>query len=320
MTDLFQSIGELGIVPVVAIDDAAHAVPLAKALAAGGLPVAEITFRTAAAEESIRRIASEVPEVLVGAGTVLTPRQVDTAVAAGAKFIVSPGVGPRVVDRCRERGVPITPGVATATDIALALEHGLGVLKFFPAETVGGLAALKALAAPYHMLRFIPTGGISAANLNTYLAFDKVVACGGSWMVKKDLIAAEAFDRIEALVREAVDTMLGFDLAHVGINADDAESSLGLTKALAGLFGLPVKEGNSSNFAGTIVEVLKSPGLGDHGHIAIRTNSVARAMAHLRRRGVDFDPATAKGPEGGPIKAIYLDRSFGGFAIHLLQA
>ncbi len=319
MNEVLKTIGDLGIVPVVAINDAAHAVPLARALSAGGLPVAEITFRTAAAEEAIRAIANEVPEVLVGAGTVLTPEQADKAVAAGARYIVSPGTNPAVVKRCQDHGVPITPGVATPSDIEVALGLGLSVVKFFPAEAVGGLKALKAMAAPYGMLRFIPTGGIDAGNINDYLAFPKVHACGGSWMVKTDMIAAGQFDRIETLVREAVGTMLGFSLAHVGINADGADASLALTRSIAGLFDLGVKEGNSSNFAGSLVEVLKAPGLGTHGHIAIHTNSVARAIAYLRRKGIGVDMATAKGLEGGPPKAVYLEGEFGGFAFHLLQ-
>lgn len=319
MNEVLKTIGDLGIVPVVAINDAAHAVPLARALLAGGLPVAEITFRTAAAEDSISRIAAEVPQVLVGAGTVLTPEQVDKAVGAGAKYIVSPGTNPAVVKRCQDHGVPVTPGTATPSDIEVALGLGLNIVKFFPAEAVGGLKALKAMAAPYGMMKFIPTGGIDAANINDYLAFPKVHACGGSWMVKTETIAAGRFDVIETLVREAVGTMLGFQLAHLGINTSGADASLAVTRSIAGLFGLMVKEGNSSNFAGTMVEVMKEPGLGTHGHIAVQTNSIPRAIAYLARNGIGVDMGTAKGPAGGPVKAVYLEGEFGGFAIHLLQ-
>ena len=318
MSDMFQQLSDFGLIPVVAINDADHAVPLAKALVAGGLPVAEITFRTAAAEESMKRIAAEVPEVLLGAGTVLTVEQAEMAVNAGAKYIVAPGFNAKIVAYCVDNRIPVTPGVCTPTDLSAALDFGLEVVKFFPAENAGGLSTLKAISAPYGMVKFIPTGGINAGNLNTYLSFPKVLACGGSWMVKSDLIANEQFDTITDLTREAVNTMLGFDLAHVGLNAPDADTSLKITQDIAGLLNLPVKQGNSSNFAGSLAEVMKSPFLGTHGHLAIGTNSVPRAMAYLRRRGAEFDMTTAK-PEGGPIKAVYLKGEIGGFAIHLLQ-
>lgn len=203
MNDIFEKIQAIGILPVIALGDAAQAVPLAKALAAGGIPAAEVTFRTAAGEEAIRRIAQEVPEVMVGAGTVLTTKQVDRAVDAGAKFIVSPGTNMKVVCHCQEAGVQPIPGVITPTEIETAMELGLNVLKFFPAEPSGGLSMIKALAAPYTQVKFIPTGGISAANLREYLKYPKVLACGGSWMVKKELVNAGKFDEIQTLAAEA---------------------------------------------------------------------------------------------------------------------
>lgn len=203
MNEVFEKIHQIGILPVIALDDAAKAVPLAKALAAGGIPAAEVTFRTAAGEEAIRRISQEVPEVLVGAGTVLTCEQADRAVSAGARFIVSPGTNPKVVQHCQEKGVQPVPGVVTPTEIETASELGLGVLKFFPAEPSGGLGMIKALAAPYTQIKFIPTGGISAANVGEYLKHPKILACGGSWMVKKDLVNAGKFDEIQALAAQA---------------------------------------------------------------------------------------------------------------------
>ena len=320
MNDILKQIGDFGIVPVVVVDDAADAVPLCKALMEGGLAVAEITFRTAAAEEAIKRVATELPSILVGAGTVLNIENAKRAIAAGAKFIVSPGFSTDVVKFCIEQGVPITPGCSNPTDIGLAVAMGLEVVKFFPAEAMGGIKTLKAIAAPYGMVKFIPTGGIDASNLNEYLSFNKVHACGGSWMVKADLIKAGNFAEIARLTREAMGVMLGFDMAHIGINAADADSSLSITKTLAGMFNMPVKEGNSSNFAGTGIEVVKGGGAGTHGHIAIKTNSIPRAIAFLERNGVAVDMSTAKGPEGGPIQAVYLKDEVGGFAIHLLQA
>jgi 2-dehydro-3-deoxyphosphogluconate aldolase/(4S)-4-hydroxy-2-oxoglutarate aldolase len=184
------------IVPVIVIDDAADALPLAAALVEGGLPVAEVTFRTAAAGEALRRIAGENPDLLAGAGTVLTPQQAREAREAGAKFIVAPGFGPAVVDYCLEHEIPVFPGVCTPTEVEMALAKGLTTLKFFPAEPAGGVAYLKAIAAPYGMVEFIPTGGISATNLGAYLAFKKVVACGGSWMAPAEWIRGKQFDRI----------------------------------------------------------------------------------------------------------------------------
>lgn len=320
MNEVLAQIGKIGIVPVVVIEDAADAVPLCKALSDGGLPIAEITFRTAAAEEAIRAASSELPDMLIGAGTVLTTEQAERAINAGAQFIVSPGINPAVVKFCVEKGVPITPGCSNPTNIETALGLGLEVVKFFPAEAFGGIASLKAISAPYGMMKFIPTGGIDACNLNSYLAFNKVLACGGSWMVKADLIKAGEFAKITQLTREAVATMLGFDLAHVGINMADAGASLDLAKSLGSIFAMPVKEGNSSNFVGAGFEIMKSTGAGANGHLAVKTNSLPRAMAYLERMGVAVDMSTAKGPEGAPPVSVYLKDSFGGFAIHLLQA
>ncbi len=193
-----------GVIPVVVLNDEENALPLAKALVEGGLPCAEVTFRTEAAEESIRRISEKYPEMLVGAGTVLTTEQADRAVSAGAKFIVSPGFDPEIVDYCLEKGVPVFPGCVTPTEIAQAVKRGLKVVKFFPAEQFGGVAAIKALSAPYPMITFMPTGGISPKNLESYLSCDKITACGGSWMVKGDLIRAGDFGRICGLTKEAV--------------------------------------------------------------------------------------------------------------------
>ncbi len=204
MIKVLEDIQNLGIVPVVVLEDAKDAKPLAQALCDGGLPCAEITFRTEAAEESIRIMAKEFPQMLIGAGTVLTTEQVDRAVAAGAKFIVSPGLNPRVVKYCVEKNIPITPGCSSASDIEQALEQGLEVVKFFPAEPAGGLPMIKALAAPYVGVKFMPTGGINAANVKEYLKYNRILACGGSWMVKGDLIANGQFEKITELTKEAV--------------------------------------------------------------------------------------------------------------------
>lgn len=204
MSTAAERFAELGVVPVVVLEDAKDAAPLAKALVEGGLPCAEVTFRTAAAEESIRIMASEYPDMFVGAGTVLTIDQVDRAVAAGAKFIVSPGFDPEIVDYCLSKDIPVFPGVITPSEVAQAVKRGLKVVKFFPAEQFGGVATIKAMAAPYVGLKFMPTGGVNAKNLENYLSCDKIVACGGSWMVKGDLVKAGKFDEIKSLTEEAV--------------------------------------------------------------------------------------------------------------------
>ena len=203
MNEVLKQIEKIGIVPVVVLEDTKDAEPLGKALCEGGLPCAEVTFRTDAAEESIRIMAEKFPEMLVGAGTVLTIDQVDRAVNAGAKFIVSPGLNPKVVAYCVEKGIPVTPGTANPSNVEQALEFGLDVVKFFPAEQAGGLAYIKAIAAPYAGVKFMPTGGINANNVKEYLACNKILACGGSWMVKGNLIKAGEFDKITDLVKEA---------------------------------------------------------------------------------------------------------------------
>lgn len=205
MKTLEEQFYECAVVPVVVLEDADDALPLADALIKGGIPCAEVTFRTDAAEESIRRMSGQYPEMLVGAGTVLTTEQVDRAVSAGAKFIVSPGFDPEIVDYCIEKKIPVFPGCITPSEAAQAVKRGLRIVKFFPAEQAGGLAMIKAMAAPYTMLKFMPTGGISADNLETYLSCDKILCCGGSWMVKGGLIREKAFDRITELSKEAVE-------------------------------------------------------------------------------------------------------------------
>ena len=205
MKTIAEQFYEYGVVPVVVLEEAKDALPLAKALVEGGLPCAEVTFRTEAAEESIRLMSEKYPEMLVGAGTVLTTKQVDRAAAAGAKFIVSPGFDPEIVDYCLEKKIPVFPGCITPSEVAQAVKRGLEVVKFFPAEQAGGVAMIKAMAAPYTMVKFMPTGGIRAKNLKDYLSFGKILCCGGSWMVKGDMIRNGEFDKIRELTKEAVE-------------------------------------------------------------------------------------------------------------------
>ena len=272
MNDVIQKIYDIGIVPVIAIDDADKAVPLAKALVKGGLPAAEVTFRTAAAEEAIKRIVAEVPEMLVGAGTVLTKEQADRAIAAGVKFIVSPGFNPEITKYVIDKGMLMMPGTATPGEMEQAMSMGLDVVKFFPAEQNGGVAKLKSVAGPYTNLRWMPTGGVNA------------------------------------------NTMLGFEVKHIGINTENAEEAMKAAKLFELMFGFDVSEGNSSIFCGSrAIEIMKKQYLGKNGHIAIGTNTLPRAIAYFKSRGFEFNEETAS------PKAIYFKDEIAGFAVHLVQ-
>lgn len=320
MNDLLKRLSKIGIVLVVTIHNADLAENLAQALCKGGLPCAEITFRTEAAAEAIKRIIAKYPDMCVGAGTVLTIQQVDAAVEAGAKFIVSPGLNPKIVQYCQKKGVLMIPGTSCPSDLEIALELGLDTVKFFPAEQSGGIAKIKAMSAPYGGLKFMPTGGINAENLNSYLSNPKIIACGGSWMVPTSLVDAENWEEITRLTKEAVRTMLGLELRHIGINAENEEQATKIAERFALVFGSEVKCGNSSVFAGKEIEVMKKPYLGTNGHIAIAANSVERAMRYLEENlGFAFDEDTAKYDDKKKIKAIYLNEEIGGFAIHLMQ-
>jgi len=318
MNAILERLGQIGIIPVVKIERASDAVSLGKALLAGDLPVAEITFRTPAAEDAISSLAEELPALLVGAGTVLTVEQVKKALGAGAKFIVSPGFNPRVVEYCIEHEVPVTPGISSPSDIEMALERGLEVLKFFPAGASGGLEFLKAIAAPYSGVQFIPTGGVEPSNLKEYLSFNRVHAVGGTWIAREGAISAGRFEEITRLAREAIAAAMSFEVVHLGLNESSPEKAMAQAESFSSLFSFPVKDGNSSVFAGAGLEIMKSPYLGAHGHIAISTLSIPRAIAYLAGKGVGVRPETAKQKDGRTV-AVYLDREFCGFAVHLLQ-
>lgn len=315
---VMERLHNAGVVPVVVIDDVCNAVPTAEAMLRGGIDVMEITLRTAAGLDAIRAVAQTTPDMLVGAGTVTTLEQCKKAVEAGAQFIVSPGFDPGMVQWCIEHSIAVTPGCVTPTQIMAAVSLGVNVIKFFPANVYGGLDAMKALSGPFGGVRFIPTGGIDANNLAEYLLAPFVFAVGGSWLCSKKDISEGKFDQIEKLCLEARHISLGFELAHIGINCLDAEDSLAVAGQFARAFGFSVKPGASSNFAGAGIEVMKSVYLGQHGHIAIRTNNIARAVDHLQKRGFAVDETTAK-YKGDDRIAVYLKDGFGGFAVHLLQ-
>lgn len=307
-----------GIVPVVVLDQAQDAVPTANALLRGGIDVMEITFRTAAAAEAIETVAKECPDMLVGAGTVITLEQCKKAVACGAQFIVSPGYCEDVVTWCKENNIAIVPGCVTPTEIMAAMAHGLKVVKFFPANVYGGLDAMKALSAPFGDIKFIPTGGINAKNLGAYSCEPFIHAVGGSWVCTRSDIAAHDFEMITALCREARAVALGYELGHVGVNQPDGKASYQVASDFEKAFGFAIIPGNKSNFAGSVVEVMKDMHPGKNGHIAIRTNSITRAAADLAKVGHELDMETAC-YQADVLRAVYIKGDFGGFAVHLVQ-
>lgn len=318
MNKVLEKMHMLGLGPVVVLDDVKDALPLARAMKAGGVPCAEVTLRTAAGLDSIAAIAAEEDGVLVGAGSVMTLDQCKDALSAGAKFIVSPGFNARVVEYCVEHDVAVLPGCVTPTEIIAAMERGLEVVKFFPANVYGGLPAMKALNGPFPKMKFLPTGGVNAANLTDYITAPFIFAVGGSWVCTKADVAAGNFDKITALCAEARRIILGFEVAHVGINMPDKDASMAVCKTLNAAFGLPIAEGQSSNFVSPAIEVLNSKFPGTNGHIAIRTNSIRRALAELEAKGFAADMSTAK-YKGEKMTAVYLKGEIGGFAVHLLQ-
>lgn len=317
MNAVLEQIKLIGLVPVIKLNDPEKAVPLAKALAAGGIPAAEITFRAPGAEKAIAAIAKEVPEVFVGAGTVTTKKQVDLAAAAGAMYIISPGFDPEIVEYCLNKNLLIIPGCANAGDVSMASRMGLEAVKFFPAEAAGGLKMLKALCGPFPAMRFIPTGGINPDNILEYITFPRVIACGGSWMVPENLIDDNDFTGITELARQAVFKMLDIKLDHIGMNSTgdgEAENTAGLFSKIT---GNPITEIPVSFFSGAAVEVMKKSDRGVNGHIAFSVTDISRAVRFFESQGFAFDPESRKTDSHGATRFIYFRDEMGGFAVHL---
>ncbi len=314
-----DKLGLCGVIPVAVIEDSKDAVPAAKALLAGGIDVMEITFRTAAAQDSIAAVAAECPEMTVGAGTVLNLEQCKKALEAGAKFIVSPGFDKAVVEYCTEHDIAVIPGCVTPTEIMQALACGINTVKYFPANAYGGLSAMKALQSAFRGVKFVPTGGVNADNLSEYMSASTVIhAVGGSWLCTSADIAAHNFDKITELAKAARATALGFEIAHIGVNTEGPEQSLDVAGKLNDAFGFKVRAGVSSNFASESIEVMRSMYLGKNGHMAVRTNYIPRAIEELKAKGYEVDETTAKF-KNDRMTAVYLKDEFGGFAVHLLQ-
>ncbi|WP_416325669.1 bifunctional 4-hydroxy-2-oxoglutarate aldolase/2-dehydro-3-deoxy-phosphogluconate aldolase [[Eubacterium] hominis] len=320
MIDLTNRISQIGIVPVVKILNKEDAFPLAKALYEGGIDVAEITFRSAYATDAIATIHKELPDMLVGAGTVLTIDQAKEAVEAGASFIITPGFNKAVVAWCIEHDVVVYPGVSTASEIEEALSYGLHTLKFFPAESSGGAKKLKDFAAPYPDITFLPTGGINESNLHDYLSLPNVLAVGGSFMLPNEFVSTKNWDAIRTLCKKAIKTMLGFSLIHIGINSDNIQEAQHTADTLCQLFDFHPYQKPKSKFAGKGFEILHGLGKGSHGHIGIYTNYVMRAMYQLQKKGVRFDESTiTRNKQTNLINFVYLDMELSGFGIHLIH-
>lgn len=319
MSDMNEVIRSGGILPVVAIEKIEYAVPLAKAIVDAGLPAMEVTFRTDCAVDAVKVIRAAFPELLLGAGTILNCNQVDTAIAAGVNFLVTPGFNPKVVSYAINKQIPIYPGVTTPAEIEEAMEMGLNVLKFFPAEMSGGVEKLKILSGPYRNVKFIPTGGIDEKNFRDYLALGNVVAVGGSFMITKKAMSAGNFEAVKAELDRVIDVMLNFQLAHVGINHSGEEEALGTAVQLEKTFHMGYAVGNSSMFSGLKeFELMKKGGRGAHGHIAIGVTDIDRGIRFLQNRGVAVNMDTLVVKDGKKI-AVYLTEEIAGFAYHLMR-
>lgn len=321
MNDILDRVSAIGIMPVITkIETAEDCDALAQALCDGGVPAMEITFRMKGADQYIRRMREQHPQMLIGAGTVITIPQAEQAIQAGAQFIVAPGLNPEIVRYCQTQNVDIIPGVVTPSEIEQAISLGLSVLKFFPAEQSGGIAAIKAICGPYSNIRFMPTGGLSLDKLLDYFAFDRVIACGGTYMLSSHLEKRE-WAQITQLCKQSIRIMLGLKLAHIGINSENETAAHETAEKIARLLLLDIgKDSTNSVFVERCIEVMKYKYLGKNGHIGFTTPSVDRTVRYLRAMGIVFNENSAKHAENGKLNSIYFKDEIGGFAIHLINA
>ena len=318
MADVKELIYKYGLVPVVTVDKKEHALPLAKALIGGELEIAEITFRTECAAEAMAAITAEYPDMLVGAGTILTTEQAQKAIDAGAKFIVTPGFDENLVKFCQDKGILIIPGCATPGDVQKAVACGLDVVKFFPAEAAGGLKMIRSLAAAYKGVRFLPTGGITPDKFSEYLLDPSVIAVGASCIAPRELMEKEDFEAIRKLARDAMFAVLNFEFCHMGINCYSDEEGYTNLFRLADMFNLVMGDTRSSSYVGREVEITKMAFTvrGPHGHLGYYADNLERAVFYLEKKGVEFDHEHVK-PFNGKTYVIYLKEQIAGFAVHI---
>ena len=310
----------MGVVPVLCPPSADDAEPLVDAFCKGGVPAFEVILRRPCALEVIRRVHTAFPQVALGAGTVFTKEQVDAAKAAGASYIVSPGFDTELCKYCEEQELPYLPGCVTASEMTTAyVKYGLRHLKFFPAEQMGGTAALTLLHGPFPQAKFVVTGGIGPVNMGNYLEKTFVGAMGSSFFAPQDLIVAKNWEKITANCRLAMDISLGFELAHIGINHANEEEAIAAAKRFGALFRMPVNPTNSAVFTGTGIENRKAPFHGAKGHIGFFTRSVRRALAYYRKSGVAIMEDSIRKTADGTPESFYLAEEIGGFAVHVMK-
>ncbi len=311
---ILQKIEQLGIVPVLTVEDEEKVIKIVDAMTEGGIPSAEITFRTKNALLAIEKLSLKYPNMILGAGTVLTKEQVDDAINAGAKFVVSPGFNPKIVDYCLSKNITIIPGANNPTSIEMALEMGIKTIKFFPAESSGGINAIKELSEPYNELKFIPTGsGINLDNIANYLKFPKVSACGASFMATKEMIDNDDYEAITKMSALAMKKVFNFEFLHMGIGSEDEETAKRETAGLATLFNLDVKKGLTSYMIDDKIEIMKS---NETNHIGFSTNNVERAVNYLKSKGINIVESSKK-YENGILVFAYLEKEMAGNRIHI---
>ena len=319
MSNVFDQISEYGIVPLVTLDDPNDAVPLARALVAGGIPIAEVTFRTAAGGEVIKRMAKEVPDIIVGSGTVHDIDHAKETVDNGGKFVITPGFNAKVVEWCVNNNVPVCPGTVVPSDIEEAMNYGLKLVKFFPAGAYGGTNTLKALAGRFGAMKFVPTGGVGLNNLTEYLDLPNVAAVGGSFVPPAKLVKAKDWDGITKLCQEIMSKVYDFSVGHVGINAGTPENAADVTNRITSLFSTATTEIEIAYFGGNLVEVMKVPFIGTNGHICVDTRDIKRAVAMLKRKGVQILEKNCRYDDKGNLINVFLEEEIGGFGFHVRQ-
>ena len=316
---IIQVIRGTGILPAIVFKSQAWIEPLGKILKKTGFGAVEVLFRSAGASEAVREFKRKFPYLFVGAGTVLTCEQASEAFEAGADFIISPGYGDKLVDFCLQRNKLIIPGCSSASEIQRAYEAGLRVLKLFPAERLGGVGAVKDLAAPFSGVEFIPTGGINMDNLDGYMQNNRVLAVGGSFMAPYSLLESERYEAVADLYEKAARAAVGFRFAHVGVNCQSDAEAVDSARRLSALFGFPVTEKANSVYSGTGVEYLCRGGYGEKGHIGISTYSMERAITYLKARGAEFIEESRKYDAAGNLSCVYLKEEIAGFAVHIVK-
>lgn len=315
MKNVFERISEYGIVPLVTLDDPKDAVPLGRALLDGGIPIAEVTFRTAAGGESIKQMARELPDLIVGAGTVHDVEHVKITVDNGGKFVITPGFNHEVVKYCTDNNIPVCPGTVVPSDIEEAMNLGLSTVKFFPAEAYGGINTLKALAGPFGRIKFVPTGGVNLNNLQDYLNLPNVAAVGGSFIPPSKLVKAKDWAGITSLCHEIMAKVFDFSVARVGLSAPEGEAK-GISEQVARIFGRESQDLGGSYLNCGLLEVAKG---GNGGFVTVRTRDLPRALALFERKGVAVDQGSAKKDDRGQVTSVSLKDKIGGLEFRLMQ-